>query len=311
MSIENDGYHNNDNNSSHSEVILSEITRLNPPPLTQSHCMPTSSASTPSRQIQDIDTKTLYRSSSTPTQSKPIIPLTPHSTPSASTAHKTIETINHGNNHHNNRQNNHSNDIVNNTDTSTVQTMTSTIKASTPPVHIPTVHSTLSIHPTTTTTSTSTHTNRSTTLHTTKPDQQSTILKAPRPSTSTRTASAAPVQIKTSSSIKLRHKSKKEKPPLDADDEPIAFPISLKEKRARQAKRADQIKIWKVREEREAREARLVFRRKMVSGEWRKTDMPPVEARKKVVKFNLRKNRIIQLSDDDTTSNESDNTNTI
>ncbi|KAI8080511.1 hypothetical protein BDF21DRAFT_493661 [Thamnidium elegans] len=133
-----------------------------------------------------------------------------------------------------------------------------------------------------------------------------TIRKAPRPSTSTRTASAAPVQIKTSNSIKLIHKKKKSPPPTPPDnkeeeeDIPLTKPISLTEKRKRQAKRADQVKIWKVREEREAREARSIVRKKLMSGVSLKksvstTNICITKKKKKRVKFDFDKNKVIQL----------------
>lgn len=125
--------------------------------------------------------------------------------------------------------------------------------------------------------------------------ETSTIRKAPRPSTSAR---SAPIQTKTNrSSINFGYKKKKP-PKLDEDDEPMTKPISLTEKRKRQAKRADQVKSWKVREEREAREARLVIRRQLVNGI---SKAKPTEStatpkkKKKRVKFNFDRNSIIQL----------------
>ncbi|KAG2207928.1 hypothetical protein INT47_010912 [Mucor saturninus] len=132
----------------------------------------------------------------------------------------------------------------------------------------------------------------------------STVRKAPRSSTSTRTASAAPVQIKTSTSIKLVHKLKETQlmeEEGEEEDIPVTKPISLTEKRKRQAKRADQVKIWKVREEREAREARSLIRRKIMSGVTNKKPQPIVvmdlakKKKKKRVKFDFDKNKIIQI----------------
>lgn len=88
----------------------------------------------------------------------------------------------------------------------------------------------------------------------------------------------------------------------EEEDEPMTRPMSLTEKRKRQAKRADQVKIWKVREEREAREARLVIRRQMVNGNKKisqsastSSTTSTIRKKKKRVKFNFDKNSIIQL----------------
>ncbi|KAI8642670.1 hypothetical protein BD408DRAFT_173749 [Parasitella parasitica] len=89
----------------------------------------------------------------------------------------------------------------------------------------------------------------------------------------------------------------------EEEDEPMTKPMSLTEKRKRQAKRADQIKIWKVREEREAREARLVIRRQIVNGTNKKitqsssvsTKISTIRKKKKRVKFNFDKNCVIEL----------------
>lgn len=133
-----------------------------------------------------------------------------------------------------------------------------------------------------------------------------TVRKAPRSSTFTRTASAAPVQIKTSTSIKLIHKEVKVQEE-DEEDIPVTKPISLTEKRKRQAKRADQVKIWKVREEREAREARSLIRRNLMTGVTKKKLVsPPLneiskrqKKKKKRVKFDFDKNKIIQIPNDE------------
>lgn len=136
-------------------------------------------------------------------------------------------------------------------------------------------------------------------------NKDSTILKAPRPSTSTRTASQATVQVKSSNSIKLIHKKKKTTSPPpqptteeEEEDIPLTKPISLTEKRKRQAKRADQIKIYKVREEREAREARSVMRKKLMNANVKKpveVPTPPLRKKKKRVKFDFNRNSVIQL----------------
>lgn len=88
----------------------------------------------------------------------------------------------------------------------------------------------------------------------------------------------------------------------EEEDEPMTKPMSLTEKRKRQAKRADQVKIWKVREEREAREARLVLRRQMVNGNKKisqststSSTTNTIRKKKKRVKFNFDKNSVIQL----------------
>lgn len=89
----------------------------------------------------------------------------------------------------------------------------------------------------------------------------------------------------------------------DEEDEPMTKPMSLTEKRKRQAKRADQVKIWKVREEREAREARLVIRRQIVNGTNKKitqssstsSTTSTTRKKKKRVKFNFDKNSVIEL----------------
>jgi hypothetical protein len=150
---------------------------------------------------------------------------------------------------------------------------------------------------------------------TTVTSTSTTIRKAPRPSTSTRTASAAPIQLKSSTSIKLIHKKTKKKTPSppptptvsdqaqeeeEEEDIPITKPITLTEKRKRQAKRADQVKIWKVREEREARELRSIARKKLMSGIISKKSTVEstggmIRKKKKRVKFELDKNCIIQL----------------
>lgn len=82
-------------------------------------------------------------------------------------------------------------------------------------------------------------------------------------------------------------------------------PITLQEKRRRQAKRAEQLKFWKVREEREAREARLAGRRDLLEGRSgnakRGGSAEPVTSTsatlRKAVKFNLKRNRVIQFDD--------------
>ncbi|KAI8582108.1 hypothetical protein K450DRAFT_229040 [Umbelopsis ramanniana AG] len=85
-------------------------------------------------------------------------------------------------------------------------------------------------------------------------------------------------------------------------------PITLQEKRRRQAKRAEQLKFWKVREEREAREARRVGRRDLLEGRSgnakRGGSAEPTTSTsatlRKAVKFNLKRNRVIQFEDRET-----------
>ncbi|CAO3685108.1 unnamed protein product [Rhizopus microsporus] len=134
----------------------------------------------------------------------------------------------------------------------------------------------------------------------------SPIRKAPRPSTSARTPSAAPIQIKNSISIPLRHKKtyqeqKRERQHKIDEDEEMIKPVTLAEKRERQAKRAYQIKTWKVREEREAREARSLLRKRMMNGPKKETEVTEhvQQQKKKGVRFNLKKNKIIELTKDE------------
>lgn len=109
-------------------------------------------------------------------------------------------------------------------------------------------------------------------------------------------------QRKTTTLVKKK-KSVPEKE-QDEEDEPMTKPLSLTEKRKRQAKRADQVKIWKVREEREAREARLLIRRQIVNGTKKvttatETTTTTIRKKKKRVKFNFDKNSIITIQYDD------------
>ncbi|KAI8348288.1 hypothetical protein BD560DRAFT_410754 [Blakeslea trispora] len=167
-----------------------------------------------------------------------------------------------------------------------------------------------------------------TSIDTLTPKLSDAILQRPRPSSSTdrslnRNSIPSPVQVKGfhSTPIKLSQKKKKFTPIVpsqrtekrlriqersndrveeDEEDEPMIKPLSLAEKRKRQAKRADQVKVWKVREEREAREARLQLRRQMMNAPAKKKNMeaqppPTIRKKKKRVKFNFDRNRIIQL----------------
>lgn len=87
----------------------------------------------------------------------------------------------------------------------------------------------------------------------------------------------------------------------EEEDVPMTKPVTLAEKRARQAKRAYQIKTWRVREEREAREARTLLRKKLMNGEGKKrdtvVDTTITTQKKKNVRFNLKKNKIIQITE--------------
>jgi hypothetical protein len=82
-------------------------------------------------------------------------------------------------------------------------------------------------------------------------------------------------------------------------------PITIQEKRRRQAKRAEQLKFWRVREEREAREARRAGRRDLLEGRSGNAKRggsaePTTSASatlRKAVKFNLKRNRVIQFED--------------
>lgn len=89
----------------------------------------------------------------------------------------------------------------------------------------------------------------------------------------------------------------------EEDDNLVRFgPMTLQEKRRRQAKRAEQLKFWRVREEREAREARLTSRREALEGRSSNAKRAaPAETPsplRKAVKFNLKRNRIIQFNDE-------------
>ncbi|KAJ2957570.1 hypothetical protein NQZ79_g6744 [Umbelopsis isabellina] len=89
----------------------------------------------------------------------------------------------------------------------------------------------------------------------------------------------------------------------EEDDTLTRFgPMTLQEKRRRQAKRAEQLKFWRVREEREAREARLTSRREALEGRSSNAKRAaPVETPsplRKAVKFNLKRNRVIQFNDE-------------
>ncbi|CAM0142604.1 unnamed protein product [Umbelopsis sp. WA50703] len=88
------------------------------------------------------------------------------------------------------------------------------------------------------------------------------------------------------------------------DDETLTRfgPMTQQEKRRRQAKRAEQLKFWRVREEREAREARLASRREALEGRSSNAKRAaPAETPsplRKAVKFNLKRNRVIQFNDE-------------
>ncbi|KAI9483892.1 MAG: hypothetical protein EXX96DRAFT_560075 [Benjaminiella poitrasii] len=90
----------------------------------------------------------------------------------------------------------------------------------------------------------------------------------------------------------------------EEEEVPMTKPLTITERRKRQAQRATQIKMWKVREEREAREARLKLRRQIVSGgiipkltftNTKQSSSSLDNKKKKRVKFNTDRNRIIQI----------------
>ncbi|KAI9319188.1 hypothetical protein BX666DRAFT_1436587 [Dichotomocladium elegans] len=85
---------------------------------------------------------------------------------------------------------------------------------------------------------------------------------------------------------------------VDEDEEAAPARLTPQEKRRREAMRAQQIKLWRVREEREAREARTVARRRLM--ERRREPSPPPPAPRRAVKFNLKRNKIIEISQQET-----------
>lgn len=113
---------------------------------------------------------------------------------------------------------------------------------------------------------------------------QNIMHKTPRPINQKKTISISLVQ----------------KQPNDEEEEPLRKQFTLAEKRAQQAKRAYQIKIWRVREEREARQARSLLRKKLMSGERKKEiENNVVVNTRKGVRFNLKKNKIIQITENE------------
>ncbi|KAF7722484.1 hypothetical protein EC973_003104 [Apophysomyces ossiformis] len=151
---------------------------------------------------------------------------------------------------------------------------------------------------------------------------QSPVRKVARASSLTRTANAAAAAAaastkttttSTTSSMAVNGRSKMREGDIpmnhrskdDEDEERMPRPISLKEKRERQAKREEQVKLWRVREEREAREARSAARRLQMGQRRSVTAMKDVQqgekqvvsaATKKGVKFNLKRNRVIEIT---------------
>ncbi|RCH90337.1 hypothetical protein CU097_007481 [Rhizopus azygosporus] len=100
----------------------------------------------------------------------------------------------------------------------------------------------------------------------------SPIRKAPRPSTSARTPSAAPIQIKNSISIPLRHKKtyqeqKRERQHKIDEDEEMIKPVT----------------------------------KRMMNGPKKETEVTEhvQQQKKKGVRFNLKKNKIIELTKDE------------
>ncbi|KAI7877632.1 hypothetical protein K492DRAFT_209562 [Lichtheimia hyalospora FSU 10163] len=84
---------------------------------------------------------------------------------------------------------------------------------------------------------------------------------------------------------------------VDEEDEaPVR--ITAQERRRRENMRAQQIKMWRVREEREARDARTIARRKMMERPTsrNKEPSPPPTPPRRAVKFNLKRNKVIEIS---------------
>lgn len=82
----------------------------------------------------------------------------------------------------------------------------------------------------------------------------------------------------------------------EEDEAPVR--ITAQERRRRENMRAQQIKMWRVREEREARDARTIARRKMMERPTsrNKEPSPPPTPPRRAVKFNLKRNKVIEIS---------------
>ncbi|KAG0164540.1 hypothetical protein DFQ28_000153 [Apophysomyces sp. BC1034] len=157
---------------------------------------------------------------------------------------------------------------------------------------------------------------------------QPPVRKVARSSSLTRTANAAAATAVASKTVVAgKPKMREADVPMvsigeDEDDDKMPRPISLKEKRERQAKREEQVKFWRVREEREAREARSAARRRLMEPKRQvvkdpkdvkdakdtkdtkdakhikdtRREQASSAAAKKGVKFNLRRNRVIEIT---------------
>ncbi|CDH60905.1 predicted protein [Lichtheimia corymbifera JMRC:FSU:9682] len=81
----------------------------------------------------------------------------------------------------------------------------------------------------------------------------------------------------------------------EEDEAPVR--ITAQERRRRENMRAQQIKMWRVREEREARDARTIARRKMMERPTprNKEPSPPPTPPRRAVKFNLKRNKVIEI----------------
>lgn len=82
----------------------------------------------------------------------------------------------------------------------------------------------------------------------------------------------------------------------EEDEAPVR--ITAQERRRRENMRAQQIKMWRVREEREARDARTIARRKMMERPTsrNKEPSPPPTPPRRAVKFNLKRNKVIEIT---------------
>ncbi|CAO3667611.1 unnamed protein product [Rhizopus stolonifer] len=100
-----------------------------------------------------------------------------------------------------------------------------------------------------------------------------------------------PVPTKNNS---LKQKKVQKKAEDEGEEEVPKIRLTLSEKRERHAQRVHQLKKWRVREEREAREVRLQQRKKLMRGESKETVVEET-IKKKCVRFNLKKNKTIQI----------------
>jgi len=112
------------------------------------------------------------------------------------------------------------------------------------------------------------------------------------------------IQSPTKKALAVSANSETEDDADDGEEMGRFTPITLQEKRRRQAKRAEQLKFWRVREEREAREVRRANRRDVLEGRLSNSKQSiscnnesSTATIRKVVKFNLKRNRVIQFDD--------------